>query len=176
MFGTIHSEEYKKESSDRMKILILEGKFTPNTNNRLTHWDVEFNGRKFRSSWEAFYHALNPTHEYETLRIPYTNDDGVERIYIVDFVCNVERMATEVKPSSIIKRQRDSGLKIEALYAWCNENGYKANVFTESDIYDNFDKVDMTLFDEKTQKKLINSKMIYENKKKNRNRKTRNRL
>lgn len=91
MFGITMSVADKLAQSIRMKTLILEGKFTPNSNNRNTHWDACCNGTTYRSSWEALYAYLNETAEYETLRIPYILNDK-EFIYIVDFIDHAEKI------------------------------------------------------------------------------------
>ena len=77
MFGTTMSVESKNELSKLMKQKILDGTFTPNSNNRNTHWDSYFKGKKFRSSWEAIYYSLHPEALYESLRIPYTYSTSV---------------------------------------------------------------------------------------------------
>lgn len=85
MFGVKLSDADRLKKSVIMKQLILNGKFTPNSNNRNTHWKSTYKGQAFRSSWEALYACLNETAEYETLRISYTLDDR-EFVYIVDFI------------------------------------------------------------------------------------------
>ena len=63
MFGKHRSEEYKKNASEVMKENIRSGKFTPNVQNSRTHWQVIYRGKRFRSSWEAAWFALNSHYE-----------------------------------------------------------------------------------------------------------------
>jgi hypothetical protein len=165
MFGVEHTEEYKKEQSDRMKTKILSGEFTPNTNNRLTHYEVVFNNKKWRSSWEAVFHYLYPEYEYEKLRIPY-EFNGEKYIYIVDFVDHNNKIAVEVKPIELFKDAKTSA-KFAALELWCKENGYIAKKFTQNEIYFCKDKIEVSLFDENTQKKILGLLKIYEANQKN---------
>ena len=48
MFGTTMSADRKKQNSIAMKELILLGKFTPNSNNRNTHWNSYYKNIKYR--------------------------------------------------------------------------------------------------------------------------------
>lgn len=122
MYGKSHSEEYCAESSRRMKNKILKGEFTPNSNNRNTHWDAEYLGRKYRSSWEALYHAFDPEAKYEEVRIPYCFE-GKERIYIVDFVNHYSRKLVEVKPRELAYDKLTQA-KFEAARKWALDRGY----------------------------------------------------
>lgn len=151
--------------SARVKQAILEGRFTPNSNNRNTHWDVYFSGKKFRSSWEAVFYAINPEFEYETLRIPYYFN-GKERIYIVDFCNHITKHAVEVKPKELLGSP-EMQAKLSALKKWATDNDYTVEVFTQDSLIENISRVDLTQFDYKTQKKL--SGFINEANKKNRN-------
>jgi len=45
MYGTMMTAEQKEYRSNLMKEKILSGEFTPNSNNRNTHWDAEYNGK-----------------------------------------------------------------------------------------------------------------------------------
>jgi hypothetical protein len=74
-----------------MKQKILSGEFTPNSNNRNTHWESTFNNNTYRSSWEALYQYFNQDAEYEKLRIEY-NINNTAKIYIVDFVDHVNKI------------------------------------------------------------------------------------
>jgi hypothetical protein len=140
-------------ASERVKASILNNKFTPNSNNRQTHFDVTFCGKQYRSSWECVYQSLNPHDEYEKLRIPYTLD-GKTKIFIVDFVNHTLKTVTEVKPSSIIYRCKVSRIKLEALYNWAASNGYKATIFNEYDIVALSEDIKYDLFDTKTEQRI----------------------
>lgn len=82
MFGKKHTQEYKKQQSERIRQKILDGSFTPNSNNRYTHFDVSFRDIKFRSSWEAAFFQLNSQYRYEALRIPYIDLNGNNKVYL----------------------------------------------------------------------------------------------
>lgn len=156
MYGVSHSQEYKKIVSDRMKEKILKGEFTPNTNNRHTHFDVTYRGKVFRSSWEAvFYCKYHETYQYEKLRIPYTFDNE-NHIYIVDFINEQDKIAVEIKPSSILERNSKEQAKLNALKTWCINNEYKLWVVDENDIRNIVYELNgLEEFDYSTQQKLI---------------------
>lgn len=161
MFGTKMSDEQKNNHSKIMKESILSGRFTPNSNNRNTHWDAEFSSKKFRSSWEAWYQSLNPESEYETLRILY-KIDGQEKVYIVDFINHSNRTVVEVKPKELTTSKAFLS-KWEALVLWGEENRYTPILVTKQWLIDNTQSIDYSLFDKKTSEKI---KRIYETSKK----------
>lgn len=150
MYGRTHSEEYKRQQSERMKQLIIDGKFTPNSNNRNTHWDSWYKDKKFRSSWEAIYQAYNLNAVYEELRIEYKYDG--DHVYIVDFVDHENKIAVEVKPKELIDEKTRA--KLIALDEWCANNGYKRQLITQDEIKTIVMKVNIMDFDTKTQKKI----------------------
>ena len=152
MYGRKHTEECKKKSSEYIKSLIKDGLFTPNTNNRNTHFNVEYNGCKYRSSWELLFHYNNPSSEYEKLRIPYTLDNK-EHIYIVDFIDNVNKCVIEIKPSTLLQDEK-SQVKITALKEWCQIHDYKLCILCENEIKELRDKTDLSVFDEDVRRKL----------------------
>lgn len=158
---TIEGETARKKSAEvNSKIMrekILSGKFTPNSNNRNTHWDAEFNGKKYRSSWEALYQYHNPYAKYESLRILYTYNNK-ESIYIVDFVDHLNKIVTEVKPKELLLDEKTKS-KISSLRKWAQLNGYAVLIFGLDEIK-NTPEPDYSLFDEFTTTKL---KRIYEN-------------
>jgi hypothetical protein len=156
MYGVLHSNEYKQSQSDRMKQLILSGEFTPNSNNSNTHWESSFNGKRYRSSWEAIFQAHYPGAEYETLRIPY-HHDGNRYIYIVDFVDHNNKIAIEVKPSTMIKESKTIS-KITALEKWCQAKGYTMLIADEKYLK-SLSIPALELFDDITKEKV---KKLYE--------------
>lgn len=123
MFGTQKSNEEKQSRSKLMKEKILSGKFTPNSNNRNTHWNSCYKNKKYRSSWEALYQYFDNAAEYETLRIPYVFDNK-EHIYIIDFVNYKTRTLVEVKPKELIDDVKTQA-KIIAAKQWCKDNDYQ---------------------------------------------------
>ena len=164
MYGKRMNEEQKKKHSQLMRNKILDGTFTPNTNNRNTHWDSSLDEIKYRSSWEALYKFFNPNSIYEKLRIKYSYNDE-EKIYIVDFVDEINKLAIEIKPKNILKTEK-SKIKIKFLREWCKENGYEIIIVDENWLIKNinFNEVDYNRFDIKTQEKI---KKFYETHKKN---------
>ena len=166
MFGTNMSAEEKTKKSEHMKQLILDGKFTPNSNNRNTHWDASFDGTKFRSSWEALYAYLNETAEYETLRIPYTLHN-TEFVYIVDFVDHSEKRVIEVKPRELCVGEKFEA-KMRALAMWAAAGGYSVVIADRLYLQEQCKNtiIDYSKFDNKTATKI---KALNEISKKNRN-------
>jgi len=122
MYGRRMSEKEKQRKSRLMKEKILAGEFTPNSNNRNTHWDSYYKNKKYRSSWEALYHFFDAAAEYETIRIPYEYNN-LEHIYIVDFVNHQTKTLIEVKPEEMLNDKRTQA-KIAAAKEWCLENNY----------------------------------------------------
>lgn len=161
MYGYKWSAEHKARQSNHMKQKILEGKFTPNSNNRNTHWESTFNGKIYRSSWEAMYQSIDRDAEYETLRIFY-DYEGKERVYIVDFVNHASKTVVEVKPKELMNNSKVQA-KINALHMWCSANKYNLLCVDISWLL-NY-QFDLTEFDCKTARKIQN----YETSKKNRN-------
>lgn len=149
--GAAARQKSAKLNSEIMRNRILNGTFTPNSNNRNTHWDSEYNGKKYRSSWEAVYQYFYPDALYEQLRIEY-NYNNRTHIYIVDFLDHKRQVVCEVKPKEMCSDKRTQR-KLDALYKWANENGYKVEIFSEENILLN-PEPDYTLFDENTTRKL----------------------
>lgn len=164
MFGRKHSEEEKQRRSKIMKDRILSGEFTPNSNNRNTHWDSFYKNRKYRSSWEALYHYFDNEAEYETLRIPYKLDN-IDHIYIMDFVNHKTKTAIEVKPQELVNAKKTQA-KIFAAREWCDDNGYTFLLVDKDYFISQSIPSDLTEFDIKTQKKIRN---LYEIDQQNRN-------
>lgn len=152
MYGVTHSTEYKAQQSVKMKELIESGQFTPNSNNRNTHWDSYYEGRPFRSSWEAIYQSLDPQAEYEALRIRYSYQ-GSEYIYIVDFINHYTKTVVEVKPLELCNEPKTVA-KLTELKSWAKNNGYKFLLVDKDYIIRHRDNIKLSDFDEKTQKKI----------------------
>ena len=74
-----YPEHLKLQQSNKMKRKILDGSFTPNINNTRTTWDATFDGKKFRSSWEAAFFAIyDGKLEFEKIRILWIDATGVD--------------------------------------------------------------------------------------------------
>lgn len=157
MYGTVMSAEKKQEKSQMMRAMILAGTFTPNSNNRNTHWNATFDGKKYRSSWEALYQYINPSAEYEKFRIEYTLD-GNNKIYIVDFIDNINKLVIEVKPRELCEGAKFDA-KINALTNWAKTNDFSLLIVDKQWFQSYHIDVDYSKFDNKTANKI---KKIYE--------------
>jgi hypothetical protein len=171
MFGKPHSVESKEKLSRCMRNKILTGKFTPNSNNRNTHWESVYKGKKYRSSWEAWYQCLDNQAEYESLRLEY-NSKGKSKIYIVDFINRAEKKVVEVKPKELLNRE-DTIAKLAALEQWAKNNNYILIISTKEWLIENTKEICYTDFDTNTANKI---RKIYEVAKKNRNNETQSSL
>lgn len=160
MFGKEMSKEQKEYRSKLMKQKILSGDFTPNSNNRNTHWDAVFNGKKYRSSWEALYQYFDITAEYETLRIPYRFDNK-DFVYIIDFVNHEHKTLIEVKPEELTKDKKTQA-KINAAKNWCEQNGYFFILADRKYLLSLPEPTNFEKFDNKTRMKI---KKLYETRK-----------
>ena len=152
MFGKKHSMAYKQEQSQRMRNLILTGKFTTNSNNRNTHWDSFYQSKKYRSSWEALYQYFDKEAEYEKLRIPYIFENK-DYVYIIDFVNHKTKTLVEVKPHELLGDTKTQA-KISAAKEWCSDNGYNFIIADEAYFIAKSIPKDLTEFDTKTQNKI----------------------
>ena len=85
MYGKKYTKEMRDIRSNIMKSLILNGEFTPNTQNIYTRKNILYNDIKYRSTWEVMFAMLNPSCKYETLRIKYLYKNQY-KVYIVDFI------------------------------------------------------------------------------------------
>lgn len=94
-----------KKISETVKANILSGKFTPKSENYNIFGMINFidcvgNIKSVRSSWELVFWHLNPTYEYEKLRLKYVHTElKLDRIYIVDFYDIETNTIFEIKPS-----------------------------------------------------------------------------
>ena len=152
MFGRKQSEEEKQRRSKFMKERILSGNFTPNSNNRNTHWDSFYQNKKYRSSWEALYQYFDNEAEYETLRIPYKFDNK-DYIYIIDFVNHKTKTTIEVKPKELVNEKKTQA-KISAAKEWCDANRYSFVLADKDYFISKQMPTDLTEFDANTQNKI----------------------
>ena len=164
MYGTTMSTSDKKLRSDIMNNLISVGKFTPNSNNRNTHFESSFDNKRYRSSWEALYQYHNQYAEYETLRIQYLLDNK-NRVYIVDFIDHINKLVIEVKPKELCVGQKWQA-KLKSLFEWATNNGYTVIIADKLWLTSNILFPDLSRFDSNTSKKIGD---LYEINKKNRN-------
>lgn len=152
MYGKIMSSEDRQKKSEQMIAKIRSGQFTPNSNNRNTHWDSTLDGTRFRSSWEALYQYYDPNAEYEVLRIPY-RFDGQEHIYIVDFINHQSKIAIEVKPRELMSSAKTIS-KIRSLKEWCEKNSYNMLLVDQQWLISQDKPSDLSRFDNNTRKKI----------------------
>lgn len=125
-----------KIHSKRMKDKILDGVFTPQITNSWTRWTAEYNGKKYRSLFDALFKCyadrIKLNVEYEKLRIPY-NYNNQSHVYIVDFLDTKNKQIYEIKPNSLVEDELN---KTKELFAksWCDDNGYKYNLISENEL------------------------------------------
>jgi len=154
MYGKQLSHETKQQKSKLMKEKILSGQFTPNSNNRNTHWDAYFNGKRYRSSWECLYQFFDQDAEYESLRIRYQFNNQ-EFVYIIDFVNHTTKQVIEVKPQELLTDKKTAA-KILAAKQWCTQFGYEFIVADKEFLINKGLPHTLTDFDVKTQHKILN--------------------
>lgn len=139
----------RAKQSKTMKEKILKGEFTPPITNSWTHWNVcinvDGNLKKFRSSWEAAYWLKNRHLEYEKIRIPYESNDGKQKVYIVDFVDHNSRKLIEIKPNSLLEKNK---IKIGTALKWCDQFGYNFEIVGDDWFKQNITEHDVQTYPE----------------------------
>lgn len=159
-WGETHpnAENIKLKCSETTKLSILEGRFTPNTNNRHTHFESTYNGKKYRSSWEAAFHSINPHLEFEKVRIKYFDKTtNSTRIYITDFVDAKNKIIYEIRPNELFNK---TSCKIQYAVEFCKLNKYKYMHIDIDYLYDNRDKINN--LDENSIRKLNHAFKVYQ--------------
>jgi hypothetical protein len=144
--GIQQIKEVGKKQSELMKEKIKNGEFTPNITNSWTHWKaiikIENIEHKFRSSWEACFFLCNDYLKYEYLRIPYVDENGINRTYVGDFYdCNAN-ILYEIKPVCEYNKQKT---KISSAIDYCIINGIKFIWINENNI---LKYIDISKFDD----------------------------
>lgn len=128
-------EQASVKQSKTLKRKILEGTFTPNSDNRNTNTYIKIKTPtsiiNMRSSWEAlfYFNNLDKNLQYEKIRIPYKDEHDISRVYITDFYDADTNTIYEVKPEKYINK--NSELKRKAVKA----QGYNFEYVTEKIIY-----------------------------------------
>lgn len=123
----------KIKLSEIMKNKILNGTFTPKTENYKCYGMIDFylnnEIRKVRSLWEVFFWLENPNLEYEKIRIEYFNlDKNKNSIYIADFYDQKTNTIYEVKPKKYQYTLKEKQKKVDNLnynYIIIDENYFK---------------------------------------------------
>lgn len=137
-----------EKQSKTMKRKILEGSFTPNSENRLCHKLFKYDNKKFRSSWEIVFYYLHKDFEYETKRIKYILNNK-EHVYISDFYDSKTNTIFEIKPDRVmyvIQKEKYDIIKQE-----CINQGY--NFIHCGDDWKNSIKIENLDIDEEILKK-----------------------
>jgi len=132
-------ENMKKLLSEQMKHKILNGDFTPKSENYKTFGMISFKYndeiRNVRSSWELLFWVLYPNLEYEKIRLPYYDTlMQKERVYIVDFYDKDTNTLYEVKPSKYRYTLSDKIKSLENTnfnYEIIDENFFKDKITTK---------------------------------------------
>jgi hypothetical protein len=137
------TEHTKKESnnkiSKKIKQKILDGSFTPNITNSWSKSMCKLNnGKKYRSTWDAFFQLVNSELKYEEIRIPYIIN-GEKHIYIVDFVDFNNKIIYEIKPDSE-KYKEINKIKEKFALIWCNENNFSYELISNKWFEMNYNK------------------------------------
>jgi hypothetical protein len=127
-------DTWHKNVSIGIKKAILDGRCTPKSNNRMTHADIKYKNKIYRSSWECAWQYINPSHLYEKIRIPYVDIDGTQRTTIIDFYDTTNKVLIEIKPKSVANRP-NSICKISACFDYCKNNNLTFNLITEDEIF-----------------------------------------
>jgi hypothetical protein len=140
-WGSHISEENKLAKSKLVKQRILDGVWTPHVHNSLSRWNIEYNGKKYRSSWEALFQQLNQEMVFEQLRIMY-NYCGKEYVYIVDFVDEVNKICVEIKPYERIGDLKNIE-KQKALQKYCEDNGFSCIMVSQEYFINNWNKFNL---------------------------------
>lgn len=157
MYGVKMSDADRQMRSDIIRTKILEGKFTPISNNRNTHWNATLDTQKYRSSWESLYQYINPAAEYEKLRLAYEYN-GKRLVYIVDFIDYKNKIVVEVKPRELCTGEKFRA-KISALTAWAKQHQFSVLIVDKQWLQEQRIHIDYSRFDNKTEKKI---KAMYE--------------
>lgn len=164
MFGKTISPEAREKQSIKIKQKIANGEWTPNTFNSRTRKKLLFRKKLFRSSWEALFYSKFEF-QYEKIRIPYIDENGIAHNFITDFFDEKTNTIFEIKPTKQVLIKK---IILEKVEDWCNNNGYKFVIITEKELVKliPFETVDFDEFDFNTQRLI---KGLYETDKKRNN-------
>ena len=157
-----------KKQSLTMKQKIKNGEFTPPTTNSWckSRHIVKFKRNdkivivKLRSCFEAIYQLQNPNCLYEKIRIPY-EFKGEWHNYIVDFFDPVTKTLIEIKPHSLLEKEKNI-VKEEAAKIYASNNGFNFIYVTEEDLFKNPFDIELLKYCEDNEKtKLIKKFKMY---------------
>lgn len=132
--GSDLAKQRRKEASDRAIMLLEQGKIGPHAPFKACWFENPFTGKEERmhSSWETAFLSKCITEGYPVtkqhdLRIPYVANDGTDHVYVPDFIALEEKVVFEIKG---LMRENDD-LKLRALNAWAERNGYEVVLVSE---------------------------------------------
>lgn len=132
--GSDLTKQRRKEASDRAIVLLEQGKIGPHAPFKACWFENPFTGKEERmhSSWETAFLSKCITEGYPVtkqhdLRIPYVANDGTDHVYVPDFIALEEKVVFEIKG---LMRENDD-LKLRALNAWAERNGYEVVLVSE---------------------------------------------
>lgn len=163
--GKQNLKKTAKKNSETMKRKIAEGSFTPCITNTRTHWQAKIFlddeiYKQFRSSWEAVFWNSNKHLEFESLRIPWIDENSENHSYIVDFYDRNENIIYEIKPKSVWPHQNT---KMQQIIKYCLTNKIKFIWINEDNILSYIKEEDFK------RKNLIQLQKVYDGIKKNKN-------
>jgi hypothetical protein len=155
-YKVIHKENVengRKKQSETMKKKILNGSFTPNSDNwkRSISFHINLNDKKlrFRSRWEAIFYLVKLYEGdellYETVRIPYSYENN-QLVYIIDFLSSNQIDVFEVRPKS--RQTIDKEIyKFAAAKKWCEACNKNFHIIDEDWFILNKEKIEKILKD-----------------------------
>lgn len=122
-------ETYRKNRSEQGKKQMRINALNPEFNK---FHRVEYNGRTYRSKLEVkfvkIFDKLNIKNEYETVRLPYEDENGDTHIYITDFFLPEFDTIVEVKPECFVDSLNHG--KSQTV----KSHGYNYVILTEKDL------------------------------------------
>ncbi len=158
-YKIIHKENIekgRKKQSETMKKKILEGSFTPNSDNWKRSVTLHINAcdkkLRFRSRWEAIFYLVKLYEgdelQYETIRVPYIYENK-QLIYIIDFLSSNQKDVFEVRPKS--RQTADKEIyKFSAAKKWCELHNKVFYIIDEDWFSLNKEKIEKILKDNPT--------------------------
>lgn len=129
--------EYRKKQSERFSNIVSSIWSDPQKVKEAgygyyTHKTIDYNGHKFRSSWEVFLAKLldesGIVYEYESKSIPYDYNESTHH-YLIDFYIPDYNLIIEVKPNHFVNEVVQ--VKLDA----CSKLGYNVLLATEDNLF-----------------------------------------
>ena len=73
---------------------------------------------------------------------------GKQRIYIVDFIDNKNKIIYQIKPAACVDNEVNK-IKQQAAINWCKENNYSYQLITDSYFQENARKINFKKYDKR---------------------------